>query len=312
MVHSALEPYVRLARESPDPHPAALTALQRRDAYRARARAWWLDPEPLDSVVDVELELDDRRLAARLYTPFSDEQKALVIFFHGGSFVAGDLDSHDALCRRLAADTRMRYLAVDYRLAPEHPFPAAIDDARDAIRYVAAHLNEFVRPTAKLLVMGDSAGATIVAVAIALTRSEGLNVAAQILIYPTLGPEILTNSGHAYNSGYLLDVDHLRFDYGQYLGTFSDHADPRVSPLMFDDLKGSPPAIVMVAECDPLRDEAVAYAGLLENFGVPVELLEAKGMLHGFLRLGGLVPAALEIVDDLAQHMRRYVDGAPS
>jgi acetyl esterase len=108
----------------------------------------------------------------------------------------------------------------------------------------------------------------------------------------------------------MLDIDHLRYDYGLYLGEWSDHTDPRVSPLMFADLAGAPAAIVVVAQCDPLRDEGVAYAGLLEHFAVPVELLEAEGMVHGFLRLGELVPEALEVVDDLAAHMHRYVEQA--
>jgi acetyl esterase len=116
----------------------------------------------------------------------------------------------------------------------------------------------------------------------------------------------VTESSHRYGGGYFLDLDHLRFDYSQYLGSFSDHTDPRVTPLMFNDLRGAPPAIVLVAECDPLRDEGVAYAGLLEHFGVRVELLEAEGMVHGFLRLGALVPEALQIVDDLARHMRDF------
>jgi acetyl esterase len=158
--------------------------------------------------------------------------------------------------------------------------------------------------------MGVSAGASLVAVASALTRQENLGVAAQVLIYPTLGPDLVTESSHTYASGYLLELDHLRYDYQQYLGTWSDHTDPRITPLMFDDLSGAPSAIVLVAECDPLRDEGVAYAGLLEHFGVSVELLEAEDMVHGFLELGALVPETLDIVDDLADHMHRFVEHA--
>jgi acetyl esterase len=202
----------------------------------------------------------------------------------------------------------MRFLAVDYRLAPENEFPAGLDDAVDVIRYVRQHLHEFAPSGAELIVMGDSSGGSLVSVAAALTRHEGLGIAAQVIIYPTLGPELVTDSAHTYGAGYMLDLDHLRYDYGQYLGSWSDHTDPRVTPLMFDDLSGAPPAIVVVAECDPLRDEGVAYAGLLEHFGVPVKLLEAEGMPHGFLKMGGLVPEALEIVDDLAEHMLRYVE----
>jgi acetyl esterase len=149
-------------------------------------------------------------------------------------------------------------------------------------------------------------------VAATLTRNEDLDIVAQVLIYPTLGPDVVTESSHHFGVGYFLDLDHLRYDYAQYLGSFFDHTDPRVTPLMSSDLRGAPPAIVLVAECDPLRDEGVAYAGLLEHFGVRVELLEAEGMVHGFLRLGALVPEALQIVDDLARHMHDFATGNAS
>jgi acetyl esterase/lipase len=310
VIHPALEPYLREAREHPRAHPATITLAERRAAYRERAFALRGVPEPVDSATDVDLDLGDRRLGARLYVPLDDAGAALVLFFHGGSFVEGDLDTHDGLCRRLAADTTSRFLAVDYRLAPEHPFPAAVDDAVDVVRHVARHRGDFADDGARLILMGDSAGATLVTVAAALTRHEDLGVAAQVLIYPTLGPEVLTDSSHVYAQGYFLDVDHLRYDYGQYLAGFADHSDPRVSPLMSQDLAGSPPAIVVLAECDPLRDEGVAYAGLLEHFGVSVQLLEAKKMPHGFLRMGGVVPEALEVVDDLATRLRSLVDAA--
>jgi len=310
MVHRALDPFLRAAHENPSPHPSTLSATERRRLYRERARAMWGEPEPVASVSDGHIALADRTLDTRLYVPLRDEGKALVLFFHGGGFVAGGLESHDALCRRLCADTGMRFLAVDYRLAPEHPFPAGVDDAVDVIRYVANSLSQFCTGAAELIVMGVSAGASLVAVASALTRQENLGVAAQVLIYPTLGPDLVTESSHTYASGYLLELDHLRYDYQQYLGTWSDHTDPRVTPLMFDDLSGAPSAIVLVAECDPLRDEGVAYAGLLEHFGVSVELLEAEDMVHGFLELGALVPETLDIVDDLADHMHRFVEHA--
>jgi len=310
MVHPSLEPYVNAVRAEPASHPSLVSADERRVAYRETALTHRGDVQPMESIDDVELALDDRTLHARLYVPLDDESKALVIYFHGGGFVVGDLDTHDALCRRLSADARMRFLSVDYRLAPEHPFPAGINDAVDTIRYVLAHLAEFDDPDAEVIVMGDSAGATLMTVACALTRNENLGIVAQVVIYPTLGPELFTDSVHKFGVGHALDIDHLRYDYGLYLGGWTDHSDPRISPLMFDDLTGAPPAIVVVAECDPLRDEAVAYAGLLEHFGVRVELLEAEGMIHGFLRLPTMVPEALEIIDDLAVHMHRLVEAA--
>lgn len=310
MIHPAIEPFVLAAREREIPRTSHLDVDERRRSYRDELASLKGPLEEMDFVRDEILGIGGRDVATRLYVPFRDEAKALVVFFHGGGFVAGDLDTHDALCRRLAADTRMRFLAVDYRLAPEHPFPASIEDAVEVLRHVANHLGDFDETAARIIVMGESAGATIATVACALTRGEDLGIAAQVIIYPTLGPELLTDSAHEYGAGFMLDLDQLRADYRNYLAEWSDHTDFRVSPLMAGDLRGAPSAVILVAECDALRDEGVAYAGLLEHFGVEVELLEAKGMVHGFLRFGPQVPEALEIVDDLAQHMHRYVENS--
>lgn len=302
-----MEPYVLAAKEHPRAHPSSLEPDERRRQYREQAGWLWPAPESVASVSDVEIPLAGRVVKARLYVPYDEDPRAFILYVHGGSFVAGDLDTHDGLCRRLAADTKMRYLSIEYRLAPENPFPAGLDDVREAIVAVARDRALYGADRAALVVMGDSAGATLVTVALTQLRGEPVDVAAQVLLYPTMGPSLLTDSSHVYRSGYLLDVDHLRYDYGQYMGDGVDPSDERVSPLLSRDLVGVPPAIIVVAECDPLRDEAVAYAGLLEHFGVRVELLEAYGMLHGFLRLGGLVPDALAIVDDLALHLERLV-----
>ncbi len=312
MVHPALKPFVDESRAHPSPHPSTLSIEVRRDNFHRLAMSRRGTPESVDEVRDGEIVLEGRTLRSRLYVPLNEEGKAVVVYFHGGSFVMGDLETHDALCRRLCADTRMRFVAVEYRLAPEHPFPAAVDDALDAVRYVRHHLDQFSDGDAELIVMGDSSGGCLAAVAAALTKDEGLDIAAQVIIYPTLGPEVLTDSAHTFATGFMLELEHLRYDYAQYLDGWRDHTDPRVTPLFFEDLTGAPPAIVVVAECDPLRDEGVAYAGLLEHCGVPVELLEARGMVHGFLRLGELVPEALEIVDDVADHMHRFVEFAAS
>ncbi len=309
MIHPSFEPYLREAREHPE-SPGATNIDERRRAFRAEAALARGDFPPGVSTREVALELEGRTIDARLYEPEGVEAKALVIYLHGGCFVMGDLETHDWLCRRVTFDTRTPMLALDYRLAPEHPFPAALDDTVEAIRFVAAHRDEFVNARAPLILMGDSAGANLATVAARLLRDEKLGLAAQVLIYPTLGPELVTESAHRYGSGYLLDIDSLRHDYRQYLGDFVDHTDPRVTPLMSTDLAGVAPAIVVVAECDPLRDEGVAYAGLLEHFDVPVELLEAHGMVHGFLEMGGVIPEALAILDDLAAHLQRLAQAA--
>ncbi len=307
MIHPALQHYVDGIRANPAPHPSTIDIELRRTAYRQAATALWPEPETVAEVRECSFDLPGRTVPGRLYVPAGDESRGIVLYFHGGSFVVGDLETHDGICRRLAVDTAMRFLAVDYRLAPEHPFPAGLDDVADVMRYVAAHREEFADPESTLFVMGDSAGATLATVAATITRHEGLGIGAQVLLYPTLGPEMLTNSAHDFATGYWLEIDHLRYDYGQYLAG-ADPTDPRVSPLLSTDLAGSPPAVIVVATCDPLRDEAVAYAGLLEHYAVRVELLEAEGMVHGFIRLGGTFPEALAIVDDLAAHMHRLVE----
>jgi len=311
VINPAFEPYLRLARENPEPSPLSVSTDERRSAFRNEARALRGDiPVEVESR-DFVLPLQGRELSARLYVPHSDEGRGLVVYFHGGSFVVGDIETHDWLCRRLAYDTNMRFLSIDYRLAPENPFPAALDDAVDTLRYVFAHLSEFASHGSRLIAMGDSAGANLVTVASRLLRDDEIDLAAQVLIYPTLGPELVTDSAHRFATGYFLNLDYLRYDYRQYLGEFGDHTDPRVTPLLCNDLTGVAPAIVVVAECDPLRDEGVAYAGLLGHFQVPVEILEAEGMAHGFLEMGGVVPEALAIVDDLAEHLQRLVSVTP-
>ena len=305
MIHPDYEKYLRTLPDSVA-HPSSLSTVERRAEYRERALRQRGPLEEMADVRDGVLNLDGRDLRYRLFVPLQERGDALVVYLHGGSFVFGDLDTHEALCRRLANDTSMRFLAVDYRLAPEHPFPAAVDDAIDSLRYVNAHIEDFSSVGTKLIAMGDSAGASLVAVAATTTRHD-LSLAGQVLIYPTLGPEVMTDSSHRYATGYILEIDHLRYDYGQYLGQWKDHTDPRVTPLFFEDLTGAPAAIVVVAECDPLRDEAIAYAGLLEHFGVRVQILEAEGMLHGFLRMGHVIPDALDIVDDVATHLSHYV-----
>ena len=310
MVHPAFEPYLLLARENPDSSPTGVGIDERRRAFRAEREALRGELAPIGAIDERRIELEGRTLAARLYVPLEAVETALVVYFHGGGFVVGDLDTHDWLCRRLAFDTGIRLLAIDYRLAPEHPFPAALNDAADVVRYVSEHREEFAAPGAAIIMMGDSAGANLVTVAARLLRDERVSVAAQVLIYPTLGPELVTDSAHRFGTGYLLDLVSLRHDYSLYLNGFVDHTDPRVTPLLSNDLSDVAPAVVVVAQCDPLRDEGVAYAGLLEHFDVQVELLEAEEMVHGFLEMGGVVPDALAILDDLAAHLHRFVAAA--
>ena len=225
--------------------------------------------------------------------------------------MVGDLDTHDALCRRLSSDTRMRFLSVEYRLAPEHPFPAGINDAVDTIRYVRG-APRGVRRTRRGTDRHGRLGRRDVddrRVRLDEGREPGNRRPGGDL------PDARTGTVHRL--GARISVSATRSTSTTCATTTGSTSTggpitaTRASPRSCSTTSpGAPSAIVVVAECDPLRDEAVAYAGLLEHFGVRVELLEAEGMIHGFLRLPTMVPEALEIIDDLAEHMHRYVEAA--
>ena len=302
-----IHPDLALYRDSlpPASDPRTTPVVERRRRYGELTASRRGSPPDMASVETSEWHFSGRTIRYRRYEP-QNGPRGIVLYAHGGSFVLGDLETHDALCRRIADDLGVILIAVEYRLAPEYPFPAGLDDVAEAMREVALHRSRYALKELPVIVMGDSAGATLVTVACRETRDDNLAIAAQALIYPTLGPEVVTDSSHAFGSGYFLEMDHLRADYESYLAGGVEHTDPRVSPLLADDLAGLPPAVVMVAECDPLRDEGVAYAGLLEHFGVEVELLEARGMVHGFVGLAGVIEAARVDLDDFADHVARF------
>lgn len=306
-LHPVLEPLVRYAQEHPAPHPRDLGYELIREQHVATSLATEAPSPAMASVTEIDIATREGRVPARVYTPLELSSSAIGVYFHGGGFVMGTLDSYDGLARRLATACGIAMVSVDYRLAPENPFPAAINDAEDVVLALAADASIAGLSAGPLVLLGDSAGGGIAAVTAQQVRGRA-SIAAQVLMYPTLGPELLTDSAHRLGTGYFLEMNHLAYHYEQYLGTAS-HADPRVTPLLATDLNGLAPAVILVAEFDPLRDEAVNYAGLLTHFGVDVELLEAEGMVHSFLKLGGLVPDALDELEDLGRHVQMFVAG---
>ena len=258
------------------------------------------DPSALPAVAsvrDLTVPGGAGDLAARLYRP-ADGPLPTVVLFHGGGWVIGDLDTHDLMARTIATACDAVVLSVDYRLAPEHPWPAAVDDALAATRWAAAHLAD-LGGTDVLAVAGDSAGGNLAAVVTQVFRDEGLPLAAQLLVYPAtdLLSELPSRTENA--SGYFLDDATMVWFAGHYLGDDAtlDPADPRLSPLN-GDLTGLPPAVVVTAQFDPLRDEGMAYAEALATAGVPVEARVFDGMIHGFVDMGRHSPAAQAAVEE--------------
>jgi acetyl esterase/lipase len=247
-------------------------------------------------------------LAYRLYAPADHASRYLpgFVFFHGGGMVAGSIESHDRICAALAQTTGCRVVSVDYRLAPEHKFPAAVEDAIAATRWVSEQAAALGIDAAKLLVGGDSAGATLAAVVCQQNlRHAGPAIAAQCLICPVLDFEEPSPSRQAFSENHLLDGITLQADLADYLHEGADLADPRISPLRAVKFAGLPAAIIHTAEFDPMRDEGNAYASKLVAAGVAVEHICHDGMVHNFHALGAMLPQGRLVFHQIGEQVRR-------
>ena len=250
-------------------------------------------------------------LEARHYVPLEVDARApLLVYFHGGGFVLGDLDSHDAPCRLLCHEARAHVLSVAYRLAPEHKAPAAVEDALAAFGWACAHAASLGADPARVAVGGDSAGGNLAAVVSqAAASSGGLRPALQLLLYPALDRAHPYGSIDLFADGFLLtraDIDYFDAHYRGATGIAID--DPRVSPLCAPSLEGVAPALIVTAGFDPLRDEAEAYAARLEKAGVPTVLRRERGLIHGFANLIGVSPASQAALASAARRARALLE----
>ncbi|MBA2954303.1 alpha/beta hydrolase fold domain-containing protein [Nocardioides sp. MAH-18] len=271
------------------------------------------DPASLPSVAsveDVEVPGGDGPRPARIYRPHGDGPLPTVVMFHGGGFVIGDLDTHDLLARTIARGCDAVVVSVDYRLAPEHPWPAGIEDAIAATRWAASSLPS-LGGSDLVAVAGDSAGGNLAAVAAQTLRDDGVALAGQLLLYPVTDPGG-DHPSHAENgTGYFLDLDTMVWFDHQYVGHLAaiDRTDPRLAPY-HGDLAGLAPTVLVVAEYDPLRDDGLAYARALEAAGVRVEVRTFPGLIHGFADMGRHSPGAQAAVDETVALFRKVLHGS--
>ena len=233
-------------------------------------------------------------LPFRVYTPLAadDEPSGGVIFFHGGAWVLGDLDTHDCLCRILANESGCRLISVDYRLAPEHPFPAAVEDACAASAWIAAHAVELAIDPTCLAVAGNSAGGTLAAVVCQSAKGCDFKIALQVLLCPATDIAADNQSRREFADGYFLEGPLISWAGAHYLPLGVDINDPRLSPLRAPSLSGLPPAHIHTAGFDILREEGKAYADALERAGVKVRHVCHEHMIHHFYAMGGAIPYA--------------------
>ena len=258
------------------------------------------EPLGMARVEELAIPVDGAELAARLYVPEgTGAAPGLTIFFHGGGWVLGTLETHDATCRALARASGAALLSVGYRLAPEHPYPTAVEDCYGATCWAAENAPRLGLNGARLAVAGDSAGGNLAAAVALMARDRGgPQIAHQLLIYPITDHDFTTASYHAHGGkGGFLSLDAMQRFWADYLGGRDPREAPLAALLRRDDLSGLAPATVIVAEHDPLRDEGAAYAAKLTEAGGAAELVEAPGMIHGFFGMTELVPDAQRWVE---------------
>ena len=264
------------------------------------------EPDALGRVEDLSIAGPGGDLPVRIYANEPGGLRPGLVYFHGGGFVFGNLDTHDAVCRALAKESDAVVISVDYRLAPEHKFPAAVEDSYAATVWAAANAAGLGIDARRIAVGGDSAGGNLAAVvAMRCREAGGPAPALQVLFYPVTDFSTFETASHReLAEGYFLNRAAMDWFSAQYLTSVDQERDPEVSPLLARDLSGLPPALVITAEFDPLRDEGEAYAQRLEQAGVPVTLTRYAGMIHGFVSMRGVLTGGGEAIREAAEAIR--------
>ena len=314
MLHPHAQALLKLIEERGIPPTHTLSPEEARAFYRDRRTITQPEPPPVGEVRDLQATGPHGPIPLRLYRPMTaagtlaSSAKALpvLVYFHGGGWVIGDLDTHDTLCRELANASGAAVVAVDYRMGPEHRFPAAVDDCLAATHWVQTNAAEFGLDGARLAVGGDSAGGNLAAVVAIAARDAGdLPLAFQLLIYPATDMRRSAPSHTTNGEGYLLTRDTITYFHDHYITDLSHDLDWRASPLLHADLANLPPALVLTAGYDPLRDEGLAYAEALTQAGNRASYVCFERQIHGFITMGRVLDEANAAVAMCAAELRR-------
>ncbi|HKX06752.1 MAG TPA: alpha/beta hydrolase [Stellaceae bacterium] len=293
-----------LIREAGRPPYETLSPAEARETYRAGRRVLQPDPPEVAEVRNLKAPGPQGEIPLRLYRGIGTERGAALpalVYFHGGGWVIGDLDTHDGVCRLIANASGCAVVSVDYRLAPEHTFPVAVDDAVAATEWVAANANSFGIDAGRLAVGGDSAGGNLAAVVALVARDRGgPRLRFQMLIYPATDFVTSDDPGRERFDGFPLNVVTMNWFRDHYLRNAADYGDWRASPLRAKDLHGLPPTYVLTAGFDPLHAEGDAYAKRLREAGVPVQHRHMEEQMHGFLTMGKIIAAARSATEEAA------------
>lgn len=284
---------------------SSLPVPQAREAMEAMGAMRGGEPQPIADVSDRTIPGPAGEIPVRIYRPARDGVRPVLVYFHGGGWVLGSLKTHDGVCRALANAADCVIVSVDYRLAPECPYPAAPDDCYAATAWVAANAASIGADGARLAIGGDSAGGNLTAVVALMARDRGgPAIRFQLLVYPVTDFSFETASYRDNAEGYLLTTGDMRWFWNHYLRDEAAGAHGFASPLRAESLKGLPPALVITAEFDPLRDEGEAYARRLQEAGVPTTLSRYDGMIHGFFSMGDMLDGGKVAVREAAAALR--------
>jgi acetyl esterase len=280
--------------------PVAELRKQREDANKLSGKQ-----EPFANIKDFDIPGRGGKVPVRMYTPEGSGPFPMLIYYHGGGWALGNLDSHDNICRKLAKGAGAITISVGYRLAPENPFPAAFDDAYAALQWAQKNAGTFNGNAQKIAVAGDSAGGNLAAVVSQLSRNGGPALVAQVLLYPATDLSRMdTESHNHFAKGFFLERSMMEQFRTWYAPRKEDWSNPKVSPLLAVNFKGLPPALVITDEFDPLRDEGEAYSKRMQEAGISVVHTRYKGMIHGFVGMGRFLPQAGQATDEIAGFLK--------
>ena len=304
-LHPQAQTLIEDAKQAALPEIQSLSPLEARELFDQRAAGLTAQPNVGD-VYDRTIPGPGGDLTIRVYRPVDAvEATPGLMFFHGGGWVIGTIDTHDLVCRALTEATAATVISIDYRLAPEHPFPAAADDCLAATRWMSEHGDEIGVDGSRLATCGDSAGGNLAAV-VAQDCADGPELRAQVLVYPCVDASNADRESMQTNGeGYLLTAAGMEWFYDHYAPAHDDRLDPRVSPLL-GNLTGLPPALVLTAEYDPLHDEGLEYAGALTAASVDVEYFRYDGQVHTFFTQVGYQDASLDSVGRIASFLATH------
>ncbi len=305
LLNPAMRDVLDRVQRAKRPTVESLTPGQARLAYAAGAGVLEVPKATLVRVEDFTIPArDGHSMLARLYAPCGDDLPVL-LYFHGGGFMVGSIDTHDVLCRQLSHLASCAVLSIDYRLAPEHKFPTAANDAWDALQWLAVNAKSLGLDGERLAVGGDSAGGTLAAMCAVLARDACLPLVLQLLFYPGCASHQDTASHHKFAQGFMLSGAQITWFFNHYVRSPSDRDDWRFAPLNATDVDGVAPAWIGLAECDPLVDEGVMYADKLRTARVAVDIEIYRGVTHEFIKMGRVIPEARLAHADAARALRR-------